>query len=92
MKDCTGRKGGRIAFAPVNQVTLELEKLFRDYFSDDIVFFENNKAIDDYLLQPGYTSTFDNGTRKQLCLAVTFNKYEQRNYEYNLRFNLSGPA
>ena len=88
------KKGGRIALAPKNEITLEIEKLLKP-FKTEIIYFEKDSEIENYTQSPDYTSYFPNGTRKQLCYAITFSEYnpETLSFDYNLRYNISsGPS
>ena len=94
MKDCgeDNRKGGRIALIPPNnQINQELETYFRqlDY---DVVYFNNDDEMQEYMLEDDYTRILPDGTRKQICLGVTFSEFENEKYEYSLRYNVSGPT
>ena len=95
MKDCSkgNKKGGRIGLSPENTVTKKLEKFFKSINSEnEIIYFKNDQELEDLFQITDYNYEFKNGTRKQLCLAVSFNEYNESEiqYNYNLRFNMSG--
>ena len=77
VKDCSedNRQGGRVAFAPRNELTEELSKFFQAR-NDTVIFFDSVQELDDYVKIPEYTLKFENGTRRQFCLAVTVDEYD----------------
>ena len=89
MKDCTGRSGGSIGLAPSSDITSKLATYFKK-LNYTTLFFNSNQEIDDWVESDSYTDTLPDGTRKQLCLAVVFDKIDSLNYEYSLRYNLTG--
>jgi len=51
------------------------------------LYFASNQDIDDYVRNSDYGETDD---RPYLSFAVAFDSFSQQNYEYELRFNVSG--
>jgi hypothetical protein len=90
MKDCgSSRTGGSIGLSPATEITQKLASYFRK-LNYTTLFFESNQEIDNWVESDTYTDTMPDGTRKQLCLAVVFDKLNPLNYEYSLRYNLTG--
>lgn len=89
MKDCTARSGGSIGLSPSSDITQKLATYFQK-LNYTTLFFNNNQEVDDWVESDTYTDTLPDGTRKQLCLAVVFDKMDSLNYEYSLRYNLTG--
>ncbi|OMJ77796.1 hypothetical protein SteCoe_22546 [Stentor coeruleus] len=73
-----------IALSPENDVTEFIaEKIssFKMLDTVDVVFFDDNEAIEDYVTDEDYE---DN---PKICFAVVFAKAEENEYEYSIRFN-----
>lgn len=93
MKKCKGTfYGGRIGLAPKNDITEKIGSFFTN-MEEEVIYFDNDQQIDEYVLSQDYDKKFLNGTRKQLCYAISFNKVDEENmqYEYSLRYNVSNP-
>ena len=52
-----------------------------------VKYFDTNQAIDDYVRNSDYGTVNE---RPYLLFAVNFDNYENHDYEYGLRFNVSG--
>jgi ATP-binding cassette subfamily A (ABC1) protein 3 len=91
-KDCSdkNRKGGRVAIVPENDVTKKLTPLFQK-LNYETVFLESREKAEEMFQSSDYTEPFDNSTWRQFCFLIEFSKAENKQYEYALRYNVSGP-
>lgn len=90
-KDCDLNSGGRVGLAPKNEITEVIGNFFKTESDYNVVYFENDDEINKYIKQDDYINAFENGTKRQLCFAISFDEYDLENnlFEYNLRFNIS---
>lgn len=91
-KNCLEKnnKGGRVALVPPNKITKKLKPLF-EKFNYETFFFDSREEAEKLTQSSEYTTPFDNSTWRQFCFIVEFSKFESQQYEYTLRFNVSGP-
>jgi ATP-binding cassette subfamily A (ABC1) protein 3 len=89
MKDCSGRNGGSVGLAPSFEITQSLQTYFK-ILNYTTIFFNNNEEIDQWTQSGDYLGVLPDGSRKQLCFAVVFDKTDRLNYEYSFRYNITG--
>ena len=91
-KDCSteNRKGGRVAIIPDTTFTQKLKPLF-DKLNYETVFFDSRDDTENLIASSDYTEPFANDTWKQFCFSVEFDSTDSQQYEYTIRFNVTGP-
>jgi hypothetical protein len=90
-KECNNsyeEKGGRVAIVPENSFTKSIQPLF-DALEYETVYFNNKQEVEDLIQKPNYTEPFANDTWRQFCFTIEFDEFEQKKFEYTLRFNTS---
>lgn len=87
--NCGTSRGGSIGLAPQTPITEKLESIFLK-LNYSTHMFNSNAELESWTQTSDYTSTFSNGTKKQLCFGIVLDSYSNNQYQYQLRYNLSG--
>lgn len=81
--------GGFVAMIPRNSITEQLEALLIEtvHLDQDIVYFNTEDEMKDFVLDPLYGN---DGDADRICMAIQFDKTESGSWDYLIRYNLTG--